>query len=152
MKYTLSMTFRSVYSISLKAFHGNSWLFWGLSNVWISGGQSYVRNLTWKLSDGGQTTRHHISSWTGLDSRRMGVEMDPSHWDYRCSGEVLGRWEMLLQSPATAGLSLSHGMVFGQEMEAEKCSCNEPNHKGQPGCWLAHQKAFYSSMRCTFEN
>lgn len=58
---------RSVYCIS----QGFSWQFMAVLGPFRCldfrrAELPYVRNLTWKFSDGGQTTGHHISSWTGL--------------------------------------------------------------------------------------
>lgn len=100
---------RSAYSISLKAFHDNSWLFWGLSNVWISGGQSCTM---WEiLPENAMMEGRPLDTTFPRGLVWMGVEMDPSHWDYRCWGGALGRWKMLLQPSTTAGLPMSHGAM-----------------------------------------
>lgn len=147
------------YTASLKAFHDNSWLFWGLSDVWISGGQSCPM---WEI----------LPENSVMEDRPLGTTFPHGLACLREDGAGEGPFPLGLQilersprkvknySPASshcwhALVPWGHGMVIGQEMEAEKCCCNEPNHKGQPVGWqdpLEHQKAFYNCKRCTFEN
>lgn len=47
------------------------------------------------------------------------------------AGQVGGQRFSSHCSPAL--VPQGHGLGIGQEMIAEKCCCNEPNHKGQPG-------------------
>lgn len=111
MKYTLPMI-SGQYTASLwRLFMKIHGCFETFQTSGFQEGRAALGEKSYLKSDRGQTTGHHVFSWTGLTSGRMGVETDPSHWDCRCWGEVLERWEMLLQPPATAGLPLSHGAM-----------------------------------------
>lgn len=115
--------------------------------------KSYLKTQWWRAE---HWTPHLFMDWTGLSEDGGGDGPFP-----------LGL-QMLGRSPGNVGnasrasshcwpalVPWGHRMVIGQETEAKKCCCREPNHKGQPGGWLdplAHQKAFYNCVWCTFEN
>lgn len=78
----------------------------------------------------------HKLVWPGLKEDRDGEWSFPVGlqmlWRSPKQGRVVGNTSPAPSCCLPAPVPRGHGMGIGQEMVAEKCCCNEPDHKGQP--------------------